>query len=216
MMKTEILIAQLADGLRPVPRQALRAPLRKGLIAGAAIAAAGVVFWPTLGIRPDLGPAMATGIFWAKLLYTGSLAYLGFRALEHLGRPDARPVHWRRLLAAPLLALAAVTLLSWDVAPTGSGTAFWMGSSWSQCPLYVALLSLPVFLGLLWGVARLAPTRLVAAGAAAGLVAGGTGATIYALHCTESSPGFVLVWYSLGLGAASLAGAVAGPRLFRW
>lgn len=215
-MKTDLLIARLADGLRPVPHKALRAHLGKGLIAGAALAAVGVVFWPTLGIRPDLAPAVSTGIFWAKLLYTGSLATLGFRALGHLGRPDGRPVHWGRLLAAPLMALAAMTLLNWHVAPSGSGAAFWMGSSWAWCPLYVAVLSLPVFLGLLWGAARLAPTRLVSAGAAAGLVAGGTGATIYALHCTESSPGFVLVWYSLGLGAVSLAGAVAGPRLLRW
>ncbi|OAH45426.1 hypothetical protein AX777_17615 [Sphingobium yanoikuyae] len=215
-MNTELLIAQLAEDLHPVPPGASRAHLRNGLIAGAAIAAAGVVFWPSLGVRHDLGAAMTTGIFWIKLLYTGSLAYLGFQALDRLSRPGSRPVDWTRLLAVPLVALAAATLLRLGVSPADSGDAFWMGSSWAQCPLYVAGLSIPVFFGLLWGISRLAPTQLTAAGAAAGLVAGGTGATVYALHCTESSPGFVLLWYTLGLAAASLIGAAVGPKLLRW
>jgi hypothetical protein len=112
--------------------------------------------------------------------------------------------------------LAAIAAMRWAAAPAGDSKAFWMGTSWWQCPAYVAALALPVFVGLMWAMSRLAPTRLRAAGAAVGLVSGGTGATIYALHCSESSPGFVLLWYSLGLAAATLLGAVAGPRLLRW
>jgi hypothetical protein len=65
-------------------------------------------------------------------------------------------------------------------------------------------------------LSRLAPARLGSAGAAAGLVGGATGATAYAFHCAETSPGFVFVWYSLGLAAASAAGALLGPRMLRW
>ncbi len=215
-MNTELLIAQLANDLRPVPTGSSRTRLRLGLIWGAGIAAAAVVLWPSLGIRHDLGEAMSTGIFWVKLLYSGSLAYLGFRALDRLSRPGPHVVHWASLLAVPLVALAAVTLLWLGAAPADSGEAFWTGSSSVQCLFYVAGLSVPVFLGLLWSLSRLAPTQLGAAGAAAGLVAGGTAATVYALHCTESSPGFVLLWYSLGVGAASLIGAAIGRKVLRW
>ncbi|TXI84148.1 MAG: DUF1109 domain-containing protein [Cupriavidus sp.] len=215
-MNTEMLIAELSRDLRPVPAREPRKLLSTGLIAGGLVAGAAVLFWPSLGIRSDLGTAVMTGMFWVKLLYTGSLAVLGFRLLDHLSRPGFERVHWGRALAVPLLALAVITVLRVGATPVNGSEAFWMGSSWLQCPLYVAALAAPVFVGLLWSLSRLAPTRLAEAGAAAGLVAGGTGATVYALHCAESSPGFVLIWYSLGLAAAALAGAAIGSRLLRW
>lgn len=215
-MKTEVLIAHLSDGLKPVPRRATRIRLRKGMITGAVVAGGGVLFWPGLGPRPDMPHAVLTGSFWIKLLYTASIASLGFIALARLSRPDAAKLYWSRLLWPPVAALAAVVAMRWAAAPAGDARAFWMGSSWSQCPAYVAALALPVFVGLMWATSQLAPTKLRAAGATAGLVSGGTGASIYALHCTETSPGFVLIWYSLGLGAATLLGAALGPRLLRW
>jgi hypothetical protein len=62
----------------------------------------------------------------------------------------------------------------------------------------------------------LAPTRLQLAGAAAGLAAGAAGAWVYAFYCTESAAAFVAVWYSLGIAAVTLAGAVAGRFVLRW
>ena len=59
-------------------------------------------------------------------------------------------------------------------------------------------------------------TRLRAAGGAAGLAAGAWAATIYCLHCPETSAIFVLTWYSVGIMLAAGAGAVLGPRLMRW
>jgi len=215
-MNTETLITELSRDLRPVPSGTPRILLRKGLVTGAIAAGVAVLFWPSLGPRPDLATAVMTASFWIKLLYTASIASLGFVALERLSRPDAPRLHWSRLLWPPVAALAAISAMRWAAAPAGDSRAFWMGSSWWLCPAYVAALALPVFVGLIWAVSRLAPTRLRTAGAAAGLVSGGTGATIYALHCTETSPGFVLLWYSLGLGAATLLGAVLGPRLLRW
>lgn len=215
-MNTEALIAELSSDLQPVPRGATRILLRKGLIAGAVVAGVAVLFWPSLGPRPDMGVAVLTASFWIKLLYTASIASLGFVALDRLSRPGAAKLHWARLLWPPVTALAAIAAMRWAAAPVGDAKAFWMGSSWWECPAYVAALALPVFVGLIWAMSRLAPTRLRAAGAAAGLVSGATGASIYALHCAETSPGFVLLWYSLGLGAATLLGAAVGPRLLRW
>jgi len=215
-MNTDTLIAELSRNLQPVPSGTPRALLHKGLAGGAAVAALLVLFWPTLGARADLSLAATTPEFWVKLLYTAWIAGLGFVALERLGRPGNEQLSWTRFLWLPVAILVGIAGLRWIQVPDGDGAAFWMGSSWWQCPLYVAALSLPVFAGLMWAMSRLAPTRLAAAGAAAGLVAGGTGATVYALHCAETSPGFVLLWYSLGLAMATLAGALAGPRLLRW
>ena len=80
----------------------------------------------------------------------------------------------------------------------------------------VFTLALPIFAGLLWSFRRLAPTRLRLTGATAGLAAGAWAATLYCLHCPESSALFVLTWYTLGMGLAAIAGALLGPRLLRW
>jgi hypothetical protein len=72
---------------------------------------------------------------------------------------------------------------------------------------------------LLWSFRRLAPTHFRAAGAAAGLSAGGWAATIYCLHCPEVSAIFVLTWYTLGIalaasvGALMVQGSCAGDRV---
>jgi hypothetical protein len=62
----------------------------------------------------------------------------------------------------------------------------------------------------------MAPTRLRATGAVIGLAAGGISAALYSLHCPEAGASFVLTWYTLGILAPALLGALLGPRLLRW
>jgi hypothetical protein len=215
-MNTDALIAKLSADLVSVPDGAARASVLKALGVGASISCLFVLLEPSLGLRPDLGSALQTGLFWVKVCYTASMAVLGLLALEHLSRPESDRVHWVRLLWPPMVLLCAVTAARSALSPAVSNTVFWFGSSWWECPLYVIALSVPVVVALIFAVSRLAPTRLALAGGAAGLVAGATGATVYALHCVETSPAFVLVWYSLGLAATSAAGALLGRRTLRW
>ena len=58
--------------------------------------------------------------------------------------------------------------------------------------------------------------QIRAATAIARLFAGALGAAGYALACTETSPGFVAAWYSLGIGLTAALGAIVGPRVLRW
>ncbi len=51
---------------------------------------------------------------------------------------------------------------------------------------------------------------------AAGLLAGGVGASVYALWCRESTAAFVAVWYTLGIVACGGIGALLGPLVLRW
>ena len=69
---------------------------------------------------------------------------------------------------------------------------------------------------IMWAMRRFAPTRTTLAGAAAGLLAGGVSATVYGLHCDESTAPFVALWYSLGISLTALTGAVIGSRVLRW
>ena len=101
------------------------------------------------------------------------------------------------------------------VAP-GDWLKMWLGRSWKLCPWLVLMLAGPIFIGLLWSFRKLAPTRLRAAGAAAGFAAGAWAATLYCLHCPEVSAIFVLTWYTLGIALATGAGALIGPRFLRW
>jgi hypothetical protein len=61
-----------------------------------------------------------------------------------------------------------------------------------------------------------APLRPALAGAAAGLVAGGLAATLYAAHCTDDSPLFVTTWYGIAVMVIAGVGALAGARWLRW
>ncbi|MFD2143896.1 NrsF family protein [Ancylobacter oerskovii] len=63
---------------------------------------------------------------------------------------------------------------------------------------------------------RGAPEHPAWAGAAGGALAGGLGAALYALHCTDDSPLFVLTWYGLAIGFMTVAGALIGRRTLSW
>jgi hypothetical protein len=216
LMNNDALIAGLCSKVEPIPQSAATASLLRAVAIGAITVALIVVFWPSLGIRPDLGSAVLTSMFWVKVLYTASMAIFGFAPLERLSRPDSAPVRWAPLLWPPFGLMLIVITAHSSIAPETSDMGFWLGSSWWQCPLYVLGLSAPVGAVLMLALSRLAPTRLAVAGAAAGLLAGATGATAYAFHCVETSPGFVFIWYSLGLIATSAAGSLLGPRILRW
>lgn len=212
-MNSDDLINQLVHDFRPVPRHALSWRLIAGIALGAVISFAVVL---QLGFRPDLWIAMHSFAFWMKWIYTASLGIGAVAATIKLARPDTPPMGWLWVLALPVLGLAAISMFELANTPTSQWLEMWLSKSWKVCSSLVFLLALPIFGGLLWSFRKLAPTRLRAAGATAGLTAGAWGATIYCLHCPEVSAIFVLTWYTLGIGAASLVGALAGPRLLRW
>lgn len=213
-MNTEQLIGELSSDLKPVRRHAVGWRLALGVGAGALVSA--VLILLMLGFRPDLWLAMQGATFWMKWGYTLSLAGSAIFATARLARPDPgnlRPLRWG---IVPVLLLAAIGAAELIRTPPENWLEMWLGQSWRVCPWLVLTLAVPIFIGLLWSFRRLAPTRLRAAGAAAGLSAGAFAATIYCLHCPEVSAIFVLTWYSLGILLAAVGGALLGPRLLRW
>ena len=213
-MNTDDLIAQLSTDVPRVRRHSVGWRLGLGL-AGGLIASLAIVV-AVMGVRPDLSVAMHGFSFWMKWGYTISLSIAAVVVTAQLARPDSARLRWLWLLAIPVALLAGLGGLELLRTPPGEWLAMWLGESWMVCPWRVLTLAAPIFVGLLWSFRRLAPTRLRAAGAAAGLAAGAFAATVYCIHCPEVSAIFVLTWYSLGIVLAALAGALLGPRLLRW
>lgn len=213
-MRTEDLIDSLAADTRRVAPHAAERRIVAGLLLGGGATLALVVMM--LGLRADLPGAMMTEPFLAKWAYTLSLSIIAVLAVLDAARPETTRLRRLWLVAAPVLLLAIAATTELVNAPASHWPAMIRGISWQECSMRVGLLALPIFGGLIWAFRRLAPTRLASAGAAAGLAAGGFGATLYGLHCPEVSMVFVLTWYSLGIATSAAIGALIGPRLLRW
>lgn len=213
-MNTELLIAELSANVRKIPRLAVARRIGIGLIIGGSVAMIAVT--TLLGVRTDLHVAMRGFSFWMKWTYTISLGLGAAFGVVRLARPDSGSLRPLWFLAVPVLLLAGICINELARTPPAKWLTMWLGKSWVVCPWLVLMLAAPIFLGLLWSFRKLAPTRLRAAGAVAGLAAGAWAATIYCLHCPEVSPLFVLTWYSLGIAIAAGFGALLGPRFMRW
>lgn len=212
-MDTESLIRGLAKDTPPSsPHLSL---VLAGAVAASAIAG-GVVFFAMLGPRPDIAMAAQTPRFLFKFVLTLALALTAASAFAALSRPGA-PVAWatRILAVAPLLALAAVAVELF-LLPSGQWETRWIGTNAALCLTFIPLIGLVPLAILLWAMRQGAPTSPRAAGALAGLLAGGIAATFYAAHCFDDSPLFVATWYTLAIALLTLVGAVAGGRLLRW
>ena len=208
------LARRLSADLAPVPPSFVARRLLFGVGAGALVSIVWVL--AVLRLRPDLSEAMATPMFWAKLVYPLSLALIAGLAAERLARPATRAGGRLMWLALPFGAVALAGTVQFVTAPATSHHAIMMGGSARICPFLVLASSIPPLLGLAWAMRGLAPIRLREAGAVIGLTAGGIGAFAYAWHCTEWGAPFLALWYTAGILSASLLGALLGPLLLRW
>ena len=212
-MKTSELIEALGEDAAPAPRGSSTRLVGLFTLAGAAVALAALAL--TLGFRP-MDVAMAQPSFWMKAGYTMVLALAGWGMASRLGRPGEGAGRAIIAAAVVIVAIWALAALEMSATPAAALRRELMGQSWSVCPVRIMLLAVPIFAAAVLALRRLAPTRLHLAGAAAGLLAGAAGASVYGLWCTETSAAFTAIWYTLGIAACAAAGALVGPRLLRW
>jgi hypothetical protein len=213
-VRTDDLIEDLARAPRPVGGLDVEWRMLAAAALGLVLALAALLLW--LGVRPDIAAAVATGPFWMKLAYTGAIGAASIALVCRLSRPD-QPGGVLWIVAAGPFVIALVMALSEVSGATPAGrTALWLGHSWTVCSVRILALSIPALLAVVWTMRRLAPTRLRSAGFAAGLAAGGVGASVYALTCRETTAAFLATWYALGILAPACVGALLGPRMLRW
>lgn len=213
-MKTDALIEALARG--PVGADT-RAPGRRlgvAVAAGAAFSLAAML--ALIGPRADLATVAGQPLFWTKLGFPLVLAGAALAAAVRLSRPGQRATAAWSAMAVALCFVEAIAILLVLVAPVGERLAIVAGRTALPCVASIVALALPILLATVIAMRGMAPTRPRTAGLAAGLVAGALAATIYALHCDESTLPFLAVWYVLGMAIPGALAALAGPRILRW
>lgn len=211
-MKTDDLIAQLA-GI-PAPTRVPGRTLAAGLAGGVGVSLA--IMLAAVGLRPDFTAALATPMFWMKLAYALALAGLALPLLLSLSRPTGALTRSAYLLLLPVGILALMAAYRLMEATPDARMHLIMGATWRVCSRMIFALSLPVLVGVFLSLRQLAPTKLVSAGAVAGILAGAAGTFVYALHCDESAAPFVVVWYTLGMVAVGAFGGLLGRWALRW
>jgi hypothetical protein len=213
-MKTDELIAMLASDAGAVAPRVWRQ--RYALALGAGVLGASLLMVLLLGVRPDIADAVRLPMFWVKLAFPALLAAVTLLAAVRLSRPGMALKRLGSALAAPVLAIWLLAVLSLLGAPVEDRSMLVWGETWTACLVNIPMLSVPAFIGLLWVMKTLAPVRPALAGAAAGLLAGAISAAVYALHCPELAAPFIGIWYTLGMLIPAALGALVGARLLRW
>jgi hypothetical protein len=212
-MKTDQLIAALAADAKttemPIGRT-LWLAFASGLLVAA------LIFFLDVGPRSDLAAALSTPRFLFKCLLTLSLLVSAMGLVWHLARPGAVPIAWVVALAAVPALLAGSAITEMIVVPASGWEQLIFGMNWRVCVFLIPMLSAAPLIALILAMRHGATSHPVLAGAAAGLLATGIGATLYATHCQSDSPLFVAVWYVIATVIVTSVGAILGARLLRW
>lgn len=213
-MKTDDLVTMLATGVGAV--EANIAGRRYSAAIGFGSTGAMLMMVMFLGLRADLQEAIYLPKFWVKFGFVACLMAASLLLMLRLSRPGSQIGKVPAGLVVPVLSMwgiAAAVLFNADPAQR---VRLFLGNTWAVCPFLIAMLSVPVFAGVVWATKGLAPTQLRLAGAAAGLLSGTTGALVYCLHCPEMEAPFLGVWYLIGMLIPAAIGALSGRFLLRW
>jgi hypothetical protein len=212
-MDTDQLIRSLAADnayrLRPVGFV-----LALALLAAAPVSL--LIFFAELGVRPDVMTAMHNPFFDLKFAVTLALASAAITVSLHLSRPEAslRGFAWLFVIPAGLLVagIGGEMMLPQRL-PMMTRL---VGHNSKICMTAIPLMSLPLLIASLIGLRHGAPARPAVAGAIAGLVSAGLAGTLYASHCTDDSPLFVMTWYTIAAALVAAVGALLGARVLRY
>jgi hypothetical protein len=210
--KTDELIRSLAmeAGLGG-PHAARWLERRLALAAALALAIGSSLAILLFGAAPALAAAVPGAPFWHKVECALAVTAGSFVIVRSLARPSGSG--W------PVAALLpGVALLVFGGITDRSGFPI-MGQSDQSVPIClsaIVLLSLPAFALILTVLRTGAPTRLTAAGTAAGLMSGALGAAAYSVACKNDGGLFVAVWYSTAIVIVGALGAVLGRRVLSW
>lgn len=213
-MKTDDLIRGLAFDARMVAPSVARR-LAGALPLGFAVSL--IAFMLALGPRPDaLESFFSNAFFDLKFVIVLALALAALLAAHVLTRPEAGRSGRMWLLLLPLALLGMGIAADFIVPQEESWRVRMIGDNAQICLTAIPLLSLPILGVALWALRHGATSHPSWLGACAGLIAGGLAAALYAAHCTDDSPLFIAVWYTLAIALVTLIGALLGSRVLRY
>lgn len=213
-MNTQDLIrAVVADNA------SVRPPIRRTMLWALAggIAAGSLVYALTLGVRSDFGWSIVNSHrFQFKFVYTLAIAIPALLLAWQLLRPDGRARGVQALFVVPVVLLAVAAAIELASVPADHWAIYAVGQNAFWCVTMIPLIAAGPLAAFLYALRQGATSQPAMAGAAAGLLASGIAATLYASHCVDDSPLFIALWYTPGIALVTAAGALLGKRLLRW
>ena len=214
-MRTDELINTLvADhAVQPRPK-----PVGHGLVMAiiGGLAISGALFALTLGVRPDIVSALGTWRFDLKLSVNLVLMIAATWVALRLSSPTTKPLSAMRPLLVPTLLLLAAAMYELVTVPASAWPSRAMGVNGVMCLASIIFLSVLPLTATVYALRQGAPTSPAVVGAVGGLLAGALGATVFAMHCTNDSPLFVAIWYTLAIGLTAIVGLLVGQYVLRW
>jgi hypothetical protein len=213
-MRTQDLVSLLAGDLSPVERDAIPTKLNRALTLG--LVGNAVLLVALYGFASDMPQRILTPMFWIRLAFPLATMAAALKLAERLARPGApMGLAWLATLLpiALMLLLAALVLFA---TPLAYRLQFVLSRTAWATTASVVLLSLPSLAAVMHAMKGLAPTRLVLAGAGAGILAGAQGLLVYALYCSELPASFWSVWHVLAIAITTAIGAGLAPSYLRW
>ena len=212
-MKTDDFITALAADLpmRPTP---VRRALALALLVSLPVALALLLI--ALPVRSDIAAVMGDPRFHFKFMFTLSALASGMWLVLRLSRPGAGAGRALAALGVTAAILLTGVTLELFALPRGTWLTALTGSMAAACMVLIPVLSAAPLAAILYALKSGAPDNPAVAGAAAGLLSGAIGATLYATHCTSDSPLFVAVWYVIGISAVTITGRLIGARVLKW
>jgi hypothetical protein len=212
-MRTDDLIRTLVSDTHPLPPPPMRS-LWPALMCGLAVSA--LAFLLVLGPRPDIAAAAATLRFPFKIVAMLLLFAAAVTLVLRMVRPGATTRDaLAAVLAAPALLLAAVAM-ELIVLPPDRWSAAAIGTNSLVCLTAIPLLSIPILAAAIYALRSGAAVHPTLTGAVAGLLSAAAAAALYAIHCTDDSPLFVVIWYGIAAALVTAVGAIAGRMFLRW
>ncbi len=213
MNTPDLIRAIVADNasVRPPIRRTLALALAGGVVAAAA------AFALTLHVRSDFAWSIVNSHrFQFKFVYTLAIAVPALLLAWQLVRPDGRTRGLLALFSLPVILLAGAAALELASVPSDHWAIYAIGQNAFWCVTLIPLLATGPLAAMLYALRQGATSQPALAGAAAGLLASGIAATLYASHCVDDSPLFIALWYTPGIALVTVTGALIGRRMLKW
>ncbi len=203
------------DNVMPAPRLKITlalcvlVPLSIALVCLASV-------WTSMPLRADYALKISEPYVLAKQAIPVLLLLSLVPILTALFRPEGRI---GRLIFLPIGVIGILFVLVFTelfAQPIISWSTLIVGKSIPQCLIGVNIIALAGLGISLYILRQGAVTHPVLCGFLAGILAGSLAAFLYAFICTEDSPLFYGVWYSLAVLGTGGIGAIMGNKILRW
>ena len=170
-----------------------------------------------MGVRVNWLHAVADPIVAAKQVLPVLLAIALFPIIRLLRFPETEGSSY--LITPAILfafAMAVLFFMGWVSTAPSLRQENLMGSSQMKCLITIPIYSWVVTGFMFFALKSSAPVNPARTAFLAALFSSALATVIYAFGCTEDSPLFYALWYSVAMFGASLIAGVVGARYLKW